>query len=229
MAIVLAILTFVVIVLVSYVMQRRAAAGETGSEPSAHAVEPTLRLDAGAEPVWVAGFRLPEQLHYHFGHTWARALTPGTVAIGLDDFGQRLLGPGLRLKLPSPGAWLKQGASAFTVTANDRSANLLAPVDGEVLEVNHEAVRKPALVGNDPYGTGWLFKVRCPSLDSNLKNLIHGKLARRWIEDQSEQLELELMAIKGSVLQDGARPAEDFADHLEPGEWRRLAQLFFRS
>jgi len=229
MAILLAIATFLTIVFVSYLMERRAAARQAARESAADGAEPALRLEAGTEPVWVAGYRLPAPLHYHLGHTWANVLSSGMVAVGLDDFGQRLFGPALRLELPSPGDWLKQGVTAFTARANGRSAGLLAPVEGEVVEVNPEAARNPAVVGNDPYGRGWLFKVRCPGLAANLKNLIHGKLAQRWIEDQSEQLELELMAIKGSVLQDGGRPAADFADHLDPGEWQRLATLFFRT
>jgi glycine cleavage system H lipoate-binding protein len=229
MAILLAIATFLVIVLVNYLMQRRADAREAARESTADGVEPALRLEAGTEPVWVAGYRLPAPLHYHLGHTWANVLSSGMVAVGLDDFGQRLFGPALRLQLPSPGDWLKQGVTGFTATANGRSAGLLAPVEGEVVEVNPDVVRNPAVLGTDPYGRGWLFKVRCPGLSANLKNLIHGKLAQRWTEDQSEQLELELMAIKGSVLQDGGRPAVDFADHLDSREWRRLAAHFFRS
>ena len=64
-------------------------------------------------------------------------------------------------------------------------------------------------------------------LGSNLRNLISGSLAKRWLEDAREQLEHRLIAATGSVLQDGGEPAPDFADHLEPEDWRELKQQFF--
>ncbi len=55
------------------------------------------------EPVWVAGFQVPDGLHYHRGHTWVRAIGPDTAVVGLDDFARRLIGPVSRAKLPEVG------------------------------------------------------------------------------------------------------------------------------
>lgn len=63
-------------------------------------------------------------------------------------------------------------------------------------------------------------------LGRNLRNLFTGSLAHRFFEDAKEKLQLELMALSGSVLADGGEPAEDFASHLAEDDWRRLTHEF---
>jgi hypothetical protein len=63
-------------------------------------------------------------------------------------------------------------------------------------------------------------------LAANLRNLLSGRLARRWIEDARESLDLRLMALSGSVLQDGGEPVADYARHLPDQEWKRLVGEF---
>jgi hypothetical protein len=96
-----------------------------------------------------------------------------------------------------------------------------------VVAVNPELKKEAALATRDPYRRGWLFKVRTPQLTAGVRNLLHGRLARTWTEDAGQQLQLRLMALSGSVLQDGGVPAPDFARHLDAAEWRRLTDHFF--
>ena len=177
----------------------------------------------------MSGYELPERLYYHPGHMWARVLAPDTVAVGIDDFGRRLSGPATGLALPAVGTWLRQGAKAVTVSSDSRKAELLAPVEGEVVEVNRDVKRDPSVATADPYGSGWLFKLRSGALAANLRNLLSGSLARRWTEDAREQLTLRLMALSGSVVQDGGEPHKDFARQLDLADWNELARHFFLS
>ena len=64
------------------------------------------------------------------------------------------------------------------------------------------------------------------NLAASLRNLLSGSLARRWVEDAKEQLELRLMALSGSVLQDGGEPAPDYAEHVPTDDWKRLVEQF---
>jgi glycine cleavage system H protein len=176
------------------------------------------------EPVWVAGYQLPADLHYHRGHMWVRALAPDVAVVGLDDFARRLVGSSEQAKLPAVGSWLEPGAPAVRLTADGRAVDLVAPIEGEVLESNPQVARDPGLATADPYGRGWLFRVRTPALRRNLANLLSGSLARRFIEDSRERLQHQLMALSGTVLADGGEPAVDFARHLPEEEWRQLVR-----
>ena len=178
------------------------------------------------EPVWVSGYQLPEGLHYHRGHTWARVLDANTVLVGLDDFARKLIGTAKGLRLPAVGSWLKQGRSGFQIQVNGRSAEFVSPVEGEVAEVNQHLPAAPSLATDDPYGRGWVMKLRVSDLAGNLRNLLSGGLARLWMQGEREGLELRLMALSGSVLQDGGEPVADFARHLPEEEWKRLVSDF---
>ena len=224
MTVTLALLTFLFFVGLDYVLHVRKAK-QSALEPAPFPL-PVAAPATIPQPVFVAGYELPEGLHYHRGHTWARVVSPDTAVVGVDDFARRLVGKVDRVKAPRVGSWLRQGAAGGTLRAAGREADLIAPVEGEVIEVNGEARRDAAAVNEDPYGRGWLYKVRSANMAANLRNLLDGSTARRWTEDAREQLELRLMALSGSVLQDGGEPAPDFAAHLDPDEWRALAGEF---
>jgi glycine cleavage system H protein len=207
-----------------HLLSRRKGAAPADALAAIPAVTP---LAPAPEPVFVAGYKLPEDLHYHFGHTWARPVGPDTAVIGIDDFASKLAGRARAVKLPIAGTWLHQGAKSVRIDVGGRSAEIVSPIEGEVVEVNQDLKKEPAYCTWDPYGRGWLVKVRSSGLGTNLRNLMNGRLARQWTEDASQQLQLRLMALSGSVLQDGGAPAPDFAKHLDDAEWKRLTDLFF--
>lgn len=216
MTVLLVLITFAIFLSIDYWRHRRAEEPERVAVPEVG--EPALAL----EPVWVAGYQMPEDLHYHRGHTWVRPVGPDTAVVGLDDFARRLLGHADRAKLPAVGSWLLQGAKALRLGTAGREVDLVAPIEGEVIETNPQVAHQPELATADPYGRGWLFKVRSSELGRNLSNLLSGSLARRFMEDSRERLQHQLMALSGTVLADGGEPAADFTRHLPEEDWRRL-------
>ena len=218
MTVLLVLAFFVILITMDYVVTRQRLAREARAQ--AAAAVPAL------EPAWVAGYQMPETLYYHRGHTWARPLDADTVLIGIDDFARRLIGPAASVRTPSRGDWLHQGGRAFAMKVEGKVAELLSPVEGEVVDVNHDLAEKPGLAAEDPYGRGWVLKIKAPQLAANLRNLLSGRLARKWMEDSREALELRLMAFSGSVLQDGGEPADDLGHHLPKADWERLVHEF---
>ncbi|HEY7514293.1 MAG TPA: glycine cleavage system protein H [Vicinamibacteria bacterium] len=218
MTVLIVIAFFALFILADYAVSRAREASQAAVAPNAPEATP--------EPVWVAGYQLPEALHYHRGHSWVRPLDGTSVLVGLDDFARRLTGTAREVRLPALGDWLLQGGPGFGVRVEDRAAEFVSPVEGEVTAVNSELRANADLATSDPYGRGWVMKVRAPHLAANLRNLLSGRLARRWTEDAREALDLRLMALSGSVLQDGGEPVADFARHLPPEDWKRLVHEF---
>jgi len=124
------------------------------------------------------------------------------------------------------GSWVRQGDTGFEMGLDGRVARFVAPVEGQVVEVNQALASDPEIAAQDPYGRGWLMKVRVRDLGTNVRNLMSGSLARRWMQDSREALELRLMALSGSVLQDGGERVDDFARHLSDEEWKQLVGEF---
>jgi glycine cleavage system H lipoate-binding protein len=152
----------------------------------------------------------------------APALGGGTrFRVGVDDFAQRLLGRPDGLELPRVGARLKEGEAGFRFRLDGQTVDLLSPVAGKVVALNHDVLADPGRVGADPYGGGWLFEVEAPS--AALRNLLPARLARSWMEETAAALSSRLSAELGPVLQDGGVPVPGFARELSPERWPEIA------
>ena len=102
---------------------------------------------------------VPEELHYTPEHEWV-AISGSIASIGITDHAQPALGDVVFVSAPAPGAKVTAGEPCGEVESTKSVSDLYAPVDGEVTEVNPEIDDDPGLVNSDPYGAGWLFKVR---------------------------------------------------------------------
>jgi glycine cleavage system H protein len=190
-----------------------------------HAHAPARAAIPAARPFYSGWFQVPAGVHLHPGHTWARLEPDGLVAVGADDFAHKLVGPA-RVELPHLGDHVAQGEPALALVQADRRVPMLAPVDGTVVAVNAGA-REKADRADDPYGAGWLFKVKPPRLAANLRQLLSDAPAHRLLEEASERLALRMSPELGQVLQDGGVPIHGIAQELAGDEWDALARSFF--
>jgi len=174
-------------------------------------------------------FRIPEGLFYHQGHGWLRPEPDSIGVVGLDDFAQKLVGPVDSVELPGVGARLAQGDKGWSLVVGSVKIPMLSPVDGEVVAVNPEILRSPGILGTDPYGKGWLFKVKSPRIAADIRNLLSGKLARAWMENALSMLHPMNPEHLGPVLQDGGLPVEGLARILGGDRWDELARTHLLS
>ena len=103
---------------------------------------------------------VPSDLLYRDSHEWVRDEGDGTVVVGISDHAQAQLGDMVFIELPEVGSTFGQGDACAVVESVKAASDAYAPVSGEVTEVNETLEDQPELVNNDPYGDGWLFKVR---------------------------------------------------------------------
>jgi glycine cleavage system H protein len=106
----------------------------------------------------------PGDLKYTETHEWIRS--EGEIAtVGITDFAQDSLGDIVFLELPEPGTLFQQGETVGVVESVKTVSDILAPVSGEISEVNSGLETNPESVNKDPYGKGWLFKIRLANAD----------------------------------------------------------------
>jgi glycine cleavage system H protein len=102
---------------------------------------------------------VPQELEYTRSHEWVR--TEGdTATIGITDYAQDELGDIVFIELPEAGATFDAGDSFGTVESVKAVSDLYAPVGGEVVEVNEALNDSPEKINEDPYGEGWIIKLR---------------------------------------------------------------------
>ncbi|MBO6524323.1 MAG: glycine cleavage system protein GcvH [Balneolaceae bacterium] len=102
----------------------------------------------------------PSDLKYTKEHEWVKDNGDGTATIGITEFAQGELGDIVFVELEEPGFDFSQDDVFGTVEAVKTVSELFAPVDGEVVELNEELEDNPELVNDDPYGDGWMIKIK---------------------------------------------------------------------
>jgi glycine cleavage system H protein len=103
----------------------------------------------------------PEQLLYHPDHDWARIEDGGSEAtLGITWYAQDALGEVVFFEPPALGSTLTQGAPYAEVESVKAVSDVLAPLSGEIVAVNDALVDSPQLINEDPYGAGWLVRIK---------------------------------------------------------------------
>jgi glycine cleavage system H protein len=102
----------------------------------------------------------PADLKYTKDHEWLKLNGDGTALVGITHYAQDALGDVVFVKLPDAGDSLKAGEDFGEVESVKTVSEIFAPVDGEVLEVNGDLEAHPEWVNEDPYGKGWMLKLK---------------------------------------------------------------------
>ena len=102
----------------------------------------------------------PEHLRYTKEHEWAEEIAPGRVRVGITDFAQDALGDIVYVSLPEVGETVAAGSTCGELESTKSVSDVYAPVSGEVVARNEALDATPELVNNDPYGGGWLIRIR---------------------------------------------------------------------
>ena len=125
--------------------------------------------------------KIPEELSYTRTHEWMRR--EGDIAtIGITDHAQDELGDVVFIELPEEGATFSAGDSFGTIESVKAVSDLYAPVGGEVVEVNETLNDSPERVNEDPYGGGWMIRLRI----SEEGDLLSAGEYERVVEEESE-------------------------------------------
>ncbi len=113
----------------------------------------------------------PAELSYTQDHEWIRMDDDGTAVVGITDFAQHELGDIVYVDVNSTGRTLSKGDIFGSVEAVKTVSDLFLPIDGEVLELNAAIEKSPELLNSDPYGEGWIIRLK-PTDSGNKDELL---------------------------------------------------------
>jgi glycine cleavage system H protein len=129
--------------------------------------------------------KYPEDLKYLETHEWARR-EGDIVVVGVSDYAQEEIQDVVYVELPEVGTTVQQKKEFGVIESVKAAFDLLAPVSGEVVEINEELEDAPELVNKDAYGSGWMIKIRMS--DSNeLDNIMSAAEYQAMIEAQENE------------------------------------------
>jgi glycine cleavage system H protein len=138
----------------------------------------------------IQGYNMPADLYYEQNHYWVR-VEGDSLVMGMDDFAQQMAGAIVYVQLPFEGKKLTKGKKFAQVESGKWLGTIMAPVNGELIESNAELETDVALVNEDCYGKGWMFKIR-PDDPAEVEELIHGGAAiEKWLLADIEKYKKE--------------------------------------
>lgn len=215
--VVLAIVAFVVVdVVVQSVARRRAAANALLVEGKAEASHHfTWDVDVPA------GYFLSK------GHSWGRVEKDGGLVVGMDDFARQMLGTPDTVELPKIGTALKAGQPMATLYRKGKLAHVPAPADGVVEDVHANVILHPAALSKDPYGEGWMVRLRPANLGRALTGLKVAEEAAKFQRDEVVRMRGFLERFPAAaVAADGGTPVEGIVGVLGTDAWDSFRRDF---
>ena len=138
----------------------------------------------------VREYDLPDDLLYHNEHTWVK-VEGDKVRIGLNDFAQAAAGDITYIDLPFEGDEVEAGETCGKIQSAKWVGKLIAPVSGEIVEVNSELENDATLVNKNCYGAGWFIVIQSANLDDEVGALMKGQAAADWLEAEIQKVEKE--------------------------------------
>lgn len=126
---------------------------------------------------------VPSELKYTQEHEWLRKEADGTYTVGITEHAQELLGDMVFIDLPEVGATVAAGDDCAVAESVKAASDIYAPVSGEIVAVNDALSDAPEQVNSEPYGAGWIFKIRA-SDEAEVAALLDATAYEALLEDE---------------------------------------------
>jgi glycine cleavage system H lipoate-binding protein len=221
MSILFVLLTFLLILTVMYFRRPDAAANTLQAAPAkSTAVPQPFVMKQG-------GFEIPQGYCFHPGHTWVVDEGRQNARVGIDAFAGNLFGKIDSIEVADLNRWVRQGQPLCTVTREGRSIQMLSPVEGVLVSVNHEVLKNPNLIVDDPYKNGWLCVVKAPEMATNVKNLLRGTIVLPWLQNSLARIGAMVQQLSPALAQDGGLPVKGLLFQIDDATQHELVCEFF--
>ncbi len=147
----------------------------------------------------IQGCNFPEEgISYDIeNQMWVRFDDDGSITAGLTDIGQHISGHLLYLRPKKVGDDVPRGKRVAIIESGKYVGPINAPLSGKIIEINPKVHDSAAIVNDDPYGEGWILRIKPSDLDGERENLLEGEAAMKAIRDKLERESWDCFSAKG--------------------------------
>ena len=139
----------------------------------------------------ILGYEMPDDLHYHQEHTWVR-IEGDKARVGMTTFYTGLAGATTYVDLPFEGDDVEEGETCGKIQSSKWVGKFVAPLSGEIVEINENLEDDCQLINKDPYGDGWIMVLKPSNLDAEAAKLHKGTEAvTAFLKSEQERIERE--------------------------------------
>ena len=177
---------------------------------------------------------VPQGLFFSKNHTWTHLEKSGKAKVGIDDLLLHITGAVKLSSLKNPGDMIRKGEMLAEIDQNGKSLTLLSPISGEIISTNERINDNPGLVKDDPYGLGWIYKVKPVRWKAETISYLLAEDATQWSISEVERFKdfLAESARKYSpepsllILQDGGELRDNALSGLSGEIWKDFQESF---
>ncbi len=142
------------------------------------------------------GCRIPLDLYYDIeNQVWYRLEPDGSVRVGATDIGQTRAGRMVNVRIKAPGKYVQKGKPIASLESGKWTGPVPAVIEGEVIERNEILFDTPDLINDDPYGKGWIARLKPTNLEKDLKDLTTGEEALRKMKEYIDKEGVECKSL----------------------------------
>jgi len=219
MSILFVLLTFLLILTVMYFRRPEEVVNTLQVAPMKKMTIPAMLKQGGLD--------IPQGYCFHPGHTWVVDEGRQNARIGIDAFAGNLFGKIDSIEVADLNRWVRQGQPLCTITREGRSIDVLSPVEGVLISVNHEVVKNPDLAIEDPYRNGWVCVIKAPEMATNVKNLLQGPVVLPWLQNCLVRVGAMVQQLTPALAQDGGLPVKGLLFQVDASTQQQLVKEFF--
>ena len=178
--------------------------------------------------------RIPQGLFYSRNHTWMFLEKSGAAKVGLDDLLVHITGEVKFRNLKSPGETISKGDLLTEIDHNSKILQIFSPVSGKILDTNAMLGENPGMINDDPYGKGWVYKIKPSNWIAEAKSCYMAEEATLWSENELARFK-DFLAVTMKnhspessmvILQDGGELCDHTLSGLPDETWKDFQKEF---
>jgi len=179
--------------------------------------------------------RIPQGIFYNKYHTWTHLEESGEARVGLDDFLQHITGEIELTNLKNPGERINKGDLLTQIDQNGKHLKVFSPISGVILKSNFSLNQNPEFLNEDPYGKGWIYKIKPSDWMKETNSYFFGEDASAWAVKELERFKkfltggpMRSFSSEPSmiILQDGGEIRDNVLSDLPNEVWKDFQEEF---
>ncbi|NEW84445.1 MAG: glycine cleavage system protein H [Mariniphaga sp.] len=197
-------------------------------------VEIKIRIQQALGFLSAGILKIPQGLFYSKNHTWMYMEKSGTAKVGLDDLLLHITGEVKFNHLKNPGEMISKGDLLMEIDQNGKLLRIFSPVSGNILNLNALINENPGMLNEDPYGKGWVYKIKPINWIGEAKTCYFAEEATKWSATELERYK-DFLAVSMKnyapepsmvILQDGGELCDHSLSALPKEIWRDFEDEF---
>lgn len=178
--------------------------------------------------------RVPQGIFYSKNHTWTYLEKTGAAKVGLNDLLLHITGEVKFIDFKKPGEMISKGELLAILNQDEKALRIYTPISGKIISANPVISQNPEMLNEDPYGDGWIYKIKPSNWKAEINSYLFAEDATNWLKKELERFrDFLVVSVKKystdpsvTILQDGGELRDNSLSELPKEVWQDFQRSF---